>query len=452
MSYNVPYLVGDVLNRDHQYWPTITPLEFASHPSYIPPRTNFLSRKQIMAAAWRVKRWRLLGHVNITMEVYFPGHPSGEVTFDFDVPQPPAIITWTYVDATARETATGFSPSDIGKFALQSDDTTYWELKAVTPKWEPVGLDLPVTWNKRALFTADFSTSTFTSPAHGLIVGSLISISNSGGALPSGLTAGNHTVAAPVTANTFKLSGVTITDNGTGDHIWSSGDIWPCAQEPDLLSKANTSEFYKFTGLRNRGFYNHFGELVFGAGPNFISAALSGSSVADYIALGGGGGGIANPYLTALGRGSMWPTITGPNFNAGEIDLFGPSFGGPSNGNEYVAFNGSFYPYLRFEGGFQVPYASFDGGDLGYLGFSIRSLPVAGSGTLTVDPVIAPTFDIPMVCGGTLSAINLGDPDTSSTGNCEFDLRAVEFWPYQNSLGQPVYDTLTGEQINDPFA
>jgi hypothetical protein len=34
----------------------------------------------------------------------------------------------------------------------------------------------------------------------------------------------------------------------------------------------------------------------------------------------------------------------------------------------------------------------------------------------------------------------------------DYTLVPNEYWPYQNSLGQPVYDTTTGAQINDPFA
>ncbi len=31
-------------------------------------------------------------------------------------------------------------------------------------------------------------------------------------------------------------------------------------------------------------------------------------------------------------------------------------------------------------------------------------------------------------------------------------LTPIEYWPFKNRLGQPVYDTVTGAQINDPFA
>ncbi|AAT69475.1 gp73 [Alphaproteobacteria phage PhiJL001] len=42
---------------------------------------------------------------------------------------------FTYADATARTTATGFETGDIGKLALQSDENSLWMLTAVTPTW-----------------------------------------------------------------------------------------------------------------------------------------------------------------------------------------------------------------------------------------------------------------------------------------------------------------------------
>lgn len=33
-----------------------------------------------------------------------------------------------------------------------------------------------------------------------------------------------------------------------------------------------------------------------------------------------------------------------------------------------------------------------------------------------------------------------------------FTLSPKEFWPYKNSQGQPIYDTTTGAQLNDPFS
>jgi hypothetical protein len=60
---------------------------------------------------------------------------------------------------------------------------------------------------------------------------------------------------------------------------------------------------------------------------------------------------------------------------------------------------------------------------------------------------------------GTLTLVNPSGPnivlDLMSTNAgipANYVLTPIEFWPYANSLGQPVYDTITGAQINDPFA
>ena len=50
------------------------------------------------------------------------------------------IFTWEYADATARISATGFSPTDVGKIATQSDDNSLWLLTATTPSWKDIGM------------------------------------------------------------------------------------------------------------------------------------------------------------------------------------------------------------------------------------------------------------------------------------------------------------------------
>lgn len=49
------------------------------------------------------------------------------------------IHNWEYADATARTGATGFIAADVGKWAKQLDDGSYWELTD----------DSPVTWAQR---------------------------------------------------------------------------------------------------------------------------------------------------------------------------------------------------------------------------------------------------------------------------------------------------------------
>lgn len=42
---------------------------------------------------------------------------------------------WTYADAAARTSASGFVGSDIGQLSYQSDTQTYWRLTTTAPAW-----------------------------------------------------------------------------------------------------------------------------------------------------------------------------------------------------------------------------------------------------------------------------------------------------------------------------
>lgn len=84
-------------------------------------------------------------------------------------------------------------------------------------------------------FTATHGTETFTAAAHGLVTGDgPFRVTNSGGALPAGLTAGVDYWIYRVDANSFRLAAsfalallgtvVAISDNGTGTHTLSDVD------------------------------------------------------------------------------------------------------------------------------------------------------------------------------------------------------------------------------------
>lgn len=53
------------------------------------------------------------------------------------------VHSYTYVDATARMSATGFAVSDIGKIALQSDTKSFWILTDITPTWMEITKTTP---------------------------------------------------------------------------------------------------------------------------------------------------------------------------------------------------------------------------------------------------------------------------------------------------------------------
>lgn len=49
------------------------------------------------------------------------------------------LENWTYANATARTTATGFTSADLGKVAYQTDAGAYYRLTATAPTWALVG-------------------------------------------------------------------------------------------------------------------------------------------------------------------------------------------------------------------------------------------------------------------------------------------------------------------------
>lgn len=83
-----------------------------------------------------------------------------------------------------------------------------------------------VTTPTAKTFTANSGTSVFTATAHGFLTGLKLQVSNSGGALPSGLSAVTDYFVIAIDANTFKLAislvnakagtNLTISTNGTG--------------------------------------------------------------------------------------------------------------------------------------------------------------------------------------------------------------------------------------------
>lgn len=113
------------------------------------------------------------------------------------------------------------------------------------------------------------------------------------------------------------------------------------------------------------------------------------------------------------------------------------------------------YPYIEF-------FRSYSGSGLNIITstYEITGLSYVSSqvGKLIVKPVIAPDFEVPLWLSGYYQGNGVASPNNIDTSfsfvptSQEFVIEAKEFWPFQNSLGLPVYDTATGLQINDPFA
>lgn len=73
-------------------------------------------------------------------------------------------------------------------------------------------------------------------------------------------------------------------------------------------------------------------------------------------------------------------------------------------------------------------------------------------GTLTIKPLITADIAVPLEISWRLPAEAVGSV-ISGTASGDFVLEAEEFWTYENSLGQPVWNSVTGEPINGgPFS
>ena len=96
-----------------------------------------------------------------------------------------------------------------------------------------------------ANFTADSGTDVLTSASHGLTAGTALTVSNSGGGLPGGLSASTIYYVRDVTTNTFKLAAtqhgaaIDITSNGTGTQSYQTTFKVPDMRGRMALTKDN---------------------------------------------------------------------------------------------------------------------------------------------------------------------------------------------------------------------
>lgn len=121
-----------------------------------------------------------------------------------------------------------------GAAIVGADDTASLKARFLTFLGQTLrvnGTDVPRVYSGRAFVnTATFTGATndvITSAGHNLSDGDTIWVSNSGGALPAGLTASTTYFVRDRTTDTFKVSlssgggAVDITDTGSGTHTWS---------------------------------------------------------------------------------------------------------------------------------------------------------------------------------------------------------------------------------------
>lgn len=122
-----------------------------------------------------------------------------------------------------------------------------------------------------ATFTADAGTDVFTATAHGFLTGLKVQVSNSGGALPTGLSAATDYFVIRLTANTFKLATSLVNANaGTAIDISDAGTGTQTAT-PTALAGAN----YKLQASVDNTNWSDIGSAVnITATANFITQVV----------------------------------------------------------------------------------------------------------------------------------------------------------------------------------
>lgn len=70
-------------------------------------------------------------------------------------------------------------------------------------------------------------------------------------------------------------------------------------------------------------------------------------------------------------------------------------------------------------------------------------------GTLTVTTGITSSFQVPIQISWRFDG---GGTGTSGSGSGDFTLEAAEYWPYENSTHSPVWDSVSGGPLVDPFS
>lgn len=154
-------------------------------------------------------------------------------------------------------------------------------------------------------FTANSATDVFTLTAHGMANGTRVFVTNSGGALPAGLSSSFSTTnyyIANQTANTFQLSAfssgtpvIDITTNGTGTNTiyrstvpvdWENGfgnPRWAFMHRGRMFAGGNSSTPYSVyaTVLNNHNDYLSSGSLLFEVYPGEGDLIVGGISWRD---------------------------------------------------------------------------------------------------------------------------------------------------------------------------
>lgn len=143
------------------------------------------------------------------------------------------------------------------------------------------------------------------------------------------------------------------------------------------------------------------------------------------------------------GAGRLQPII----FQAGVLydeatKVFSPPFSGPGN----------LIPNFLTPGGssiFQLS-AQFKKNPQTLLS-GIGPLALLAPASISIVPGIASSFNVPIELAWRLIGEDAGS-SINGTGSGNYTLQAVEYWPYENSLHLPVWSSVDGSSVNDPFS
>jgi hypothetical protein len=194
------------------------------------------------------------------------------------------VHNWEYANAAARTGASGFIASDVGKWAKQLDDGSFWELTAVTPTWaQRTGTGAEIGANSD-ITSMDGLTGALQSPtmidfpeaaAPGTPAASKVRLyAKADGLLYSKDDAGTETVVTGGGGGGGTPGGATtqIQFNDGGAFGGDAGLVWDKTNDIMTLLAASgkirtgtglaATPSFSFTGFTNYGFYHDGGNAI----------------------------------------------------------------------------------------------------------------------------------------------------------------------------------------------
>lgn len=202
--------------------------------------------------------------------------------------------------------------------------------------------------------------------------------------------------------------------------------------EVDLIGTVAQSQDYgaglHYIGLRNYGFFK--------TTPGIFAPPSTQFFVIDHW---------ANSYFCTPPSACDPPSGSDSGNTSTVLQLLFNIFGNETD-KEYVSFTSGtnlFRPFVTAAG------MLFSTGGL-VVSFFIPNNSANGNGSLTIDlGAAAPPIIYPMQ----ITCFLPEAPTTNISGTAvSMTLTATEFWPYKNSAGDPIYNSLTGAQLVDPFS